>query len=341
VHFAFFQLPLSSTLNIHPVKIQLSLILVLSIAYAQGQKITIRTVTPVDVNSIVYPNMSGNTTSSMAHKGTVKLKDGSLIKGKVTLFKKKDVFSRVKVNTGEEKREIMAEEIAAIELDPIINERQYANNFKNPEKNFQPGYILLPTGDKLIGKVAQLRDFSDYDFFVYNIAFLPTGSSIASTFKGGRLVEFGQEINGTLQVWDGYVDGYLLRLTDGRFRLSRNPYSKTKNEFFTAIKDQAVDSLSKQAMGQALASSLTNGQNLNESMENAANLGSVVSEVLGGIEINRKEYLIFDTRNKTVISVNKKNLQEELQRLAAPCAGLGTPTWENIQEFVTQLNKCQ
>lgn len=322
------------------MKIQLSLVFILSIAYAQGQKITLRSVTPVDVNSIAYPNMSGNTTSSMAHKGTVKLKDGSLIKGKITLFKKKDIFSRVKVNTGEEKREVAAEEITAIELDPIINERQYANNFKNPEKNFQPGYIVLPTGDKLVGKVAQLRDFSDYDFFVYNIAFLPNGFSVASTFKGGRLVEFGQEINGTLQVWDGYADGYVLRLTDGRFRLSRNPYSKTKNEFFTAIKNQIADTIVTHATGEAFTSSLLNGQSINEAMENASNTSNIVTEILGGIEINKKEYLIVDTRLKTVTVINKDNFKEELQRLALACADLGQPSWDKMEAFFNQLNRC-
>ena len=323
------------------MKILLSLIFALSIANIQAQKITLRSVTPVDVNSIAYPNMSGNTTSSMAYKGTVRLKDGSFVQGKVTLFKKKDVFSRVKVNTGEEKREIIAEEIAAIELDPIINERQYANNFKNPEKNFQPGYIVLPTGDKLVGKVAQLRDFGDYDFFIYNVAFLPSGSSVASTFTGGRLVVFGQEINGTLKVWDGYADGYVLRIADGRFRLRRNPYSKTKNEFFTAIKNHITDTIITHTTSEAFASGLLNGQSINEAMENASNASSIVTEILGGIEINKKEYLIVDTRLKNVTAVNKDNFKEELQRLALPCAGLGQPSWDKIEEFINQLNSCQ
>jgi hypothetical protein len=304
----------------------------------QAQKITLRSVTEVDVKAVAYPNLAGNTTSSQPQKGTVKLMDGTLVKGKITFFKKKDVFTRVKVSTGEEKQEIMAEQIAAIMLDPIIYERVYPNNFKNPEKNFQPGYIVLPTGERLKGSVALLRDFSDYDFFIYNVAFLPEGSSVASVFKGGRLVEFGQEIDGNMAGWDGYADGYVRRLVDGQFRLSRNPYSKTKNEFFASIKNQITDSLSKQATGQALASSLKNGQSLNESIENAANTGSVVSEVLGSVEINKKEYLIFDTHNKTVISVNKNNLKEEAKRLQSICAFSGEPQWDEMEEFVRRLN---
>ena len=218
-----------------------------------SQKITLRSVTEVDINTIAYPNSLGNTISSQPHKGTVNLTDGTIVKGKITFFKKKDTFTRVKVNTGEEKKEIAAEQIASISLDPIINERVYPNNFKNQEKNFQSGYIVLPTGERLKGSVAQLRDFSDYDFFIYNVAFLPEGSTVASVFKGGRLIEFGQQIDGVLTVWDGYADGYVFRLVDGRFRLSRNPYSKTKNEFFTGVKNQLTDSLSKQAMSQTLA----------------------------------------------------------------------------------------
>lgn len=313
-------------------------ILLVTPLVGQSQKITLRSVTEVDVNTIPYPNLAGNTTSSQAHKGSVKLVDGTTLKGKITFFKKKDVFTRVKVNTGDEKKEIMAEQIAAITLDPIIYERAYPNNFKNLEKNFQPGYIVLPTGDKLKGSVAQLRDFSDYDFFIYNVAFLPEGSSVASVFKGGRLVEFGQQINGTINVWDGYADGYVFRLADGRFRLSRNPYSKTKNEFFTGIKNQLADSLSKQAMGQTVASGLQNGQGLNESIENAAKVGSAITEVLGSVEINKKEYLIFDTRNKTVISVNKNNFKEEIQCLRSACSFSGEPSWDKLDDFFKQLN---
>jgi hypothetical protein len=303
-----------------------------------SQKITLRSVTEVDVNKVDYPNSLGNTRSSQPQKGRVNLTDGSVVKGKITFFKKKDALVRVKVNTGEEKKEIAAEQIASIVLDPIVNERAYPNDFKNPVKNFQSGYIILPTGEKLKGSVAQLRDFSDYDFFVYNVAFLPEGSTVASMFKGAKLVEFGQQIDGVLTIWDGYADGYLFRLVDGRFRLSRNPYSKTKNEFFTGIKNQLADSLSKQAMGQALVTSLENGQNMNEAIENAGNVGSAVTGVLGAVEINKKEYLIFDTLAKSVIAVNKNNLKEEIQRIRTACPFSGEATWEKIEDFFKQLN---
>ncbi|NOS90793.1 MAG: hypothetical protein HOP30_02620 [Cyclobacteriaceae bacterium] len=302
------------------------------------QKIIVRSVTEVDVNTIAYPNSLGSTTSSQPQKGTVKLTNGSEVKGKITFFKKKDIFNRVKVNTGDEKMEISAEQIATIVLDPIVYEKEYPNNFKNPEKNFQPGYIVLPNGMKMTGRVAQLRDFSDYDFFVYNVAFLPEGTTVASTFKGGRLVEFGQEINGVVNRWDGYADGYLLRLTDGRFRLSRNPYSKTKNEFFTSVKNQAADELSKEVAGQALTNNFGNGQNMNESLENAAKAGQAVQEVLGSIEINKKEYLIFDSVNKSVETVNKSNLKEVLKKISSGCSDAGEPTWDKIVEYINQLN---
>ena len=89
-------------------------ILLVTPLVGQSQKITLRSVTEVDLNTIPYPNLAGNTTSSQAHKGSVKLVDGTTLKGKITFFKKKDVFTRVKVNTGDEKKEIMAEQIAAI-----------------------------------------------------------------------------------------------------------------------------------------------------------------------------------------------------------------------------------
>lgn len=306
----------------------------------QAQQVLVRNVTPVDYNTIAYPNLLGNTTSSQPQKGTVTMTDGTEVTGKITFFRKKDETSilRVKVNTGEEKKEIDASQIKSVALDPLLFEKKYPNNYKNPEKNFQPGYVILPNGERLKGKVAQFRDFSDYDFFVYNIGFLPEGSEVASIFRGGRLAEFGQEVNGTMQIWDGYVDGYLLRMVDGRFRLSRNPYSKTKNEFFTSVKNQLADSLAKDAAQRALVRSIKNGRNLNESMENAANSGAVVSEVLGSVEINKKEYLIFDTRTGAVIAVNKDNLQQHAQTLNGNCATSAAATWDKMEDFIRQLN---
>jgi hypothetical protein len=322
------------------MKIIFLLIFLFCNALAQGQEILVRNITPVDFNTIDYPNLLGKTTSSQPHKGTITLTDGTEVKGKITFFRKKDEtnIERVKVNTGEQKREILAAQIKSIQLDPLLFEKKYPNNYKSAEKNFQPGYIVLPTGEKLTGKVAQFRDFSDYDFFVYNIGFLPEGSTVASIVKGGRLAEFGQEVGGVMNIWDGYVDGYLLRMVDGRFRLSRNPYSKTKNEFFTSIKDNLADSLAKDAAQRALVRSIKSGNDLNQSIENAANAGAVVSEVLGGVEINKKEYLIFDTLTGTVVSVNKDSLKDYTQVLNSTCGTSVVATWDKMEDFIRQIN---
>ena len=315
--------------------------LIVALQTTQAQEVQTRTVTPVDYQKIAYPNLAGNTTSSQAHPGAVTLKNGSIVKGKITFFKKKGEFERVKVNTGEEKKEILAADISAIQLDPLVFEKKYPNNYKKPERNFQSGYIVLPTGEQVNGKVAQIRDFTDYDFFVYSILFLPEGNDVASSFQGGVLKEFSQQINGVSTVWDGYADGYLLRLADGHFRLSRNPYSKTKNEFFTAVQSHVADSLSKKAAVSALTNSLKSGKDLNTSIENASNAGSMVSEVLGSVEINKKEYLIFDTQANTSVAVNKDNFKEHAQKLVAGCNLSMTReqmNWDNMEGFVAALN---
>ncbi|MFN8335376.1 MAG: hypothetical protein U0U09_09620 [Cyclobacteriaceae bacterium] len=319
----------------------LSAVLLIACSLAvQAQQVLVRNVTPIDYNTIAYPNLLGNTQSSQAYKGTVTLTDGNEVRGKITFFRKKDETNllRVKVNTGEEKKEIAAAQIKSIALDPQVFEKKYPNDFKNSEKNFQPGYIILPTGEKLQGKVAQFRDFSDYDFFVYNIGFLPEGSEVASIFRGGKLAELGQQIDGKLNIWDGYADGYLLRMVDGRFRLSRNPYSKTKNEFFTSVKNNVADSLAKDAAQRAFARSVKSGQDINTSIENAANTGQAVSEVLGSIEINKKEYLIFDTRTGNVLAVNKDNLPEHATTLSSACGAAISASWDAMEEFVRKLN---
>lgn len=323
-------------------KILFSLLLTTVSLTGWSQPVPFRNVVPVEVDKLDYPNLTGNTTSTQPFPGTVTLKNGKLVKGKVTFFKKKGEFERVKVKTEEDKIEILAAEIASIVLDPRIYEGKYPNNFKKPEKNLQTGYIILPSGERVNGKVAQLRDFSDYDFFIYTILFLPEGSELASSIKGGKLIEFGQVINGVLNVWDGYADGYVLRLADGRFRLSRNPYSKTKNEFFTGLKNQMSDSLAKEVAGNTLAAGLKSGNDINESIENAANAGSAVKEVLGAIEINRKEYLIFDTTTKSVTPVNSDTFKTVAPTLAASCGTTAEARWDKIEEFVKAVNAaCQ
>lgn len=107
----------------------LSLLLAMLLVTVHAQ-ILMRNVTPVDINTIPYPNSMGNTTSSQPHKGTVLLKDGTSVKGKITFFKKKGEFERVKVNTDDGKKEIEAAQIASIELEPKIYEAKYPNNFK-------------------------------------------------------------------------------------------------------------------------------------------------------------------------------------------------------------------
>ncbi|HNC31980.1 MAG TPA: hypothetical protein PKX08_18350, partial [Cyclobacteriaceae bacterium] len=100
----------------------------------QAQQVIVRNVTPIDYNTIAYPNLLGNTQSSQSYKGTVTLTDGSEVKGKITFFRKKDETSllRLKVNTGEEKKDIAAAQIKSIALDPQAYEKKYANDFKNP-----------------------------------------------------------------------------------------------------------------------------------------------------------------------------------------------------------------
>lgn len=328
-----------------------ALLLVLSLltATAGYSQIIVRDVVPVEFDKIQYPNNVGKTFSSGNFKGLLKLTDGSTLNGKLTFFKKDEKLVRVKVNTGEEKKEVEASQIASIHLDPNIYEKKHPNNYKNIEKNFQEGYIMLPNGVQLNGKVAQNKDLGDYDFFIYSVLFLPEGTSVASVFRSGKLAEFGQTMNGKLQIWDGYADGFLLRIVDGRYRVSRNPYSTTKNEFFTSVINHAGDSLAKQVAQKALQKSFESGKNINESIENAANTSQAVSEVFGGIEISKKEYLIFDTKANTVKTVNKDSYKEYARSLTFVCPeqfqSATNPKelldWNMIEDFFRLVNeKC-
>lgn len=316
-------------------------------AFPASTQIIVRNVTEHPIKDLPYPNQTMKTFSSQPMKGTVTLKDGSTLKGNVVCFKKDEKLTRVKVNTDSGKKEVDASLIQDIKLDPTITEQKHPNDYKNPEKNFQNGYMLLIDGVTVKGKIAQNRNLGDYGFFVYSIFFLPEGSRVASTVKGGALREFGQEIDGKTMVWDGYADGYLKRLVDGRYRLARNPYSSTKNEFFTSLKNQSVDSLSKSAAQEAFARGIESGKDVNESIENSVNAAEVV-QALGTIEINRKEYLILDTKTNILKVVNKDTFKEYAPSLMAPCkdkipsepkAQKEFMSWDNIEAFVRFLNE--
>jgi hypothetical protein len=59
---------------------------------------------------------------------------------------------------------------------------------------------------------------------------------------------------------------------------------------------------------------------------------------LGGIEINKKEFLIFDTRSGSAIPVSKDNFQQHAQSLNSGCGTSVSGSWDQIEDFIRQLN---
>ena len=108
------------------------------------------------------------------------------------------------------------------------------------------------------------------------------------------------------------------------------------------MKNNLSDSLAKQAAGATLAENLKAGTNLNESIENATNAGNAVAEVMGAIEINRKEYLIFDTKNNSVTAVNSDSFKPWAENVAKECGMVAPPNWDKIEDFIRSVNeKCK
>ncbi len=69
-------------------KIPLSILITMSVAVGYAQPVAQRTVVPVELEKVDYPNVTGNTRSTLPQPGTVFVKDGTSVKGKITLFKK-------------------------------------------------------------------------------------------------------------------------------------------------------------------------------------------------------------------------------------------------------------
>ncbi len=309
-------------------------------------QIIVRTVTEKRFEKLEYPNQSLKSKYSMPVKGVVNLKDGTTLRGTLVCFRKNDALEKVRVTTGNTKKEISATAIKSVKLDPVVEEQKYPNNYKNPERNFQTGYMLLRDGARIKGKIAQERESGDYDFFIHGIFFLPDQSNVASFIRGGALHEFGQEIDGTLQIWDGYADGYLKRLVDGRYRLTRKPYSSSSEEWFTSLKDPTMDTLTAKAATEAFSEDIKSGKDINSSIEDVVSAGDFV-EALGNIDLSGKEYFIYDTRKRTLLTVNKDHFKEISEELTKPCKDKlpsdpaerqELTSWDHLEEFVQFLN---
>lgn len=327
----------------------LAFLLIVACGVADGQ-IIVRNVTEHRFDKLHYHHLAGKTYGTDPHNGKLVLKDGRTLIGKLIFIKEEEHVVKVKVNLEGEKEQVEISQVVSIEIDQVVHTHKHPNNYANPERNFQAGYIVLTDGVKLRGRVALDKDLTNYDFFVHSIFFLPEGKNTASTIHGGALVEFTQEIDGQINTWDGYADGYVRRLVDGRYRLCRNPYSSSKNEFFTSIKSQETDSLKKEVSRHEFEKSFESGEDINTSIENATEAVDVV-EALGSIEIARKEYIIFDTKTRTSKAVNKDTYKMYAPELLSVCGAKvpsdanskkGLLSWDNIDNLIRFVNdKCR
>ncbi len=213
--------------------------------------------------------------------------------------------------------------------------------FKNEEKNFYAGYVILKSGEKKEGKVAtkkieaavwdgtkiwgpigvQLADAEDKitlymakDFDAsYYMQKLPSGE------------KHYLNVNGV------FVE---VKNPNGRFSYYRNPNPTHIRKNVTKIVksgvelavNEASEALTKEAAKQSFEKSINSGKNLNQSLSNATiDAARVRNNTQGLVEFSEdeglyfKEYYIIDNKHNTSSLVYNKNVKEVLSDLLASC----------------------
>ncbi len=213
--------------------------------------------------------------------------------------------------------------------------------FKNEEKNFHSGYVILKSGEKKEGKVATKKiEAANWDG---TKRWGPIGVQLANTEDKITIYmakDFGASYymqklpSGEIHYLN--VNGVFVEVKNpnGRFSYYRNPNpthirkgaTHLGQSVIQSAADEASEALVKGAAKRSFKKSMDSGQSLSQSLSNATiDAARVANETQGLIEFKEdeglyfKEYYIIDNEYSTKSLVYKKNVKEVLSDLLASC----------------------
>lgn len=96
----------------------------------------------------------------------------------------------------------------------------------NPFLNFQPGYVVLRDGTRLIGRVAAVAK-PMVGWWLTNVRYTDSTDKVTE-FPPDQATHFAQQVDGKEHLFESYRNGYFERLADGAMVLIRNPQPTTK-----------------------------------------------------------------------------------------------------------------
>ncbi len=202
---------------------------------------------------------------------------------------------------------------------------------KNPVKNFQPGYLILESGDKVEGKIA-CRNAEDEinQGFVKTKIMVENDNGEVTVYNPEDLKLAFQSIDGMDVIHEKYKTVMVERLLTGEFIVMRNPFPTTKNEFASALAESAKDDLNEELVKESFKA----GNDLKEIKENY--------ESIDGAEINiyQKEYLVKSSEMEDYQILTKKNYKDWARDVFQGCSDDNSHLkYNNIEEALAFYNQ--
>ena len=210
---------------------------------------------------------------------------------------------------------------------------------------FQAGEVELASGGQLKGKVALFQKDNDWEFIRHAALIIPEGETDAYYLGAGDAVIIRQQGKEGTDVYDGFGDAYLKRLISGAIRLSYNPAAGTSKKALSFVSPVVLEDIQKKMAAETLLKQLKSGKSVRESMA-VADVKQAVFDVIAGIEVTEKEYLLYNEATKQTTAITGANYSDSLKPLFVACAAADseqaktlTKSMKKIQEAVTYLNK--
>lgn len=210
---------------------------------------------------------------------------------------------------------------------------------------FQVGEVVLASGGRLTGKVALFQKDNDWEFIRHAALIIPEGEADAYYIGAGDAVIIRQQNKDKTDVYDGFGDAYLKRLISGTLRLSYNPAAGTSHKALSFVSPVVLDDLQQKMAAETLLKQLKSGKTVRDSMA-VANTKQLVFDVISGIEVTDKEYLIYNETSKQTTAITASNYSDNIKPFFANCAAADveqgkslSKSMKKIMDAINYLNK--
>ena len=271
-------------------------------------------------------------TTTQYDEGYVILNTGETINGKIQLKIVNTDTTEIRMKLADKsKKKYSRYDVSEFGLANKSGAQLAGKEKKNPTKNLQPGYVLLPSGDKKEGKVAMRNSEEQINqAFAKSFVIFEDADGVATKYLPEDLDWASQTIDGEEVLHYSYKSVFVEVIGDGALRYMRNPFPTTVNGVATAVAQSAA----KDAKDEIAVQSLKSGA----SLEDVEEFHGSVNE--SEIKIYFKEYLVIRKGSSNPEIVTKKNYKSWAPSGFAGCnMDKGITKYNKIEEALAYYNK--